>query len=39
MVTTSKSETIELHTGYRADETTGARHRPASRCTPAGTRK
>ncbi len=26
MVTTSNPETIALHTGYRADETTGARH-------------
>ncbi len=36
MVTTSNPETIALHTGYRADETTGAQHRPACRCTPVG---
>ncbi len=39
MVISSNPETIGLDTGYRADETTGAQHRPASRCTPAGIRK
>lgn len=39
MVNSFNPETIALDTGYRTDETTGARHRPASRCTPAGIRK